>query len=422
VAAPFIAGAIISFLGVTPIFEEVTGGDPLDVTILPSAFLFSIGGALLGILALMAPAAIAARRGIVSQRQAETRPGKPFFQRYFLDFAFTAIALLLLWELNERGSVYEPSSTGGVTSDPILLASPALIVFAGAMIFLRFYPIILRGLGWLAFRGPGVSASMGISHLVRRPGQYGQLALLLLMAVSVGTFAASYSATTDRSLEDRADFESGVEFRGFSDDGTMGSNGPRTDAQLGELPFQQTATAVIRTTANVSLSGGSGRNVQLLGINPDAAAGMLWFRDDFADTSLDGVLFPLRRDDALNGIEAPGVPLTFHAWVYVPEIRESTTLWARLEDAAGTPFLVDLDSLDFTGWQELSGPIEPIGTTLEAPYRLTALIFSAPPSRGIAGTDNSIVFDDFAVTDAAGNKTVIEDFESATPTWQTIVS
>jgi hypothetical protein len=56
------------------------------------------------------------------------------------------------------------------------------------------------------------------------------------------------------------------------------------------------------------------------------------------------------------------------------------------------------------------------------PLRLTAIIFTAPPARGITGNDNSIVFDDLAVSDAAGNRTVIEDFESSTPTWRTIVS
>jgi ABC-type antimicrobial peptide transport system permease subunit len=56
------------------------------------------------------------------------------------------------------------------------------------------------------------------------------------------------------------------------------------------------------------------------------------------------------------------------------------------------------------------------------PVRLTAIIFTAPPARGITGDDNSIVFDDIAVSAAGGNKTIIEDFESATPTWETIVS
>ncbi|MGH2610276.1 MAG: FtsX-like permease family protein, partial [Tepidiformaceae bacterium] len=383
ILAPFVAAGIVALLGLTPIFEGVTDGDPLDVTLLPSAFLFAAGGALLGVLALMAPAAIAARRGIVSQRQAEARPSKPFFQRYFLDVAFVAIALLLLWELNERGSVYEPSSTGGVSSDPLLLASPALIVFAGALIFLRFYPIVLRGLGWLALRGPGVSPGMGISTLVRRPGQYGQLALLLLMAVAVGTFAASYSATTDRSLEDRAAFESGVEFRSGSPDGAMGNIGPRTDSSLAGLPYQDTATAVMRTEASISLSGSGGRSLQLLAIDPAVAGGMLWFRDDFADSSLDGVLGPLESGDSLPGIEVPGAPVSFSAWVYLPEPRDGTSIWARFEDAGGNSPLVDLGDLEFTGWQELTAPLESPTGELTAPVRLTAIILSSPPTRGI---------------------------------------
>ncbi len=420
--APLVAAGMVAVLGVTPIFEGVTDGELLDVTLLPSAFLFAAGGALLGILAIMAPAAIASRRGLVSQRQAESRPGKPFFQRYFLDVAFVAIALLLLWELNERGSVYEPSSTGGVSSDPLLLASPALIVFAGALIFLRFYPIVLRGLAWVAMRGPGVSPGMGISTVVRRPGQYGQLALLLLMAVAVGTFAASYSATTDRSQEDRALFESGVEFRAGDSDATLGTIGSRADAGLAELPYQETATAVMRTEANVSLSGSGGRSLQLLGVDPEIAGDMLWYRDDFADSSLDGVLGPLRTNGNLPGIEVPGVPVSFSVWVYLPEERQATSLWARFQDAAGNTPLVDLGNLEFEGWQELTGQLESPTGEITAPVRLTAIILSSPPIRGALGADNSMTFDDFAVTDSSGTKTIVEDFEAATPTWQPLLT
>jgi hypothetical protein len=420
--APLMAATIVSLLGITPIFDGVTDGELLDVTLLPSAFLFAGGGALLGVLAIMAPAAIASRRGLVSQRQAEARPGKPFFQRYFLDVAFVAIALLLLWELNERGSVYEPSSTGGVSSDPLLLASPALIVFAGALIFLRLYPIVLRGLGWLAMRGPGVSPGMGISTVVRRPGQYGQLALLLLMAVAVGTFAASYSATTDRSLEDRAAFESGVEFRAGDPDATLGTHGPRADAELATLRYQETATAVMRTEASVSLNGSSGRSLQLLAVDPAVAGDLLWYRDDFAEGSIDELLAPLQASGTLPGIEVPGVPVSFSAWVYLPEQRQATSLWARFEDAAGNAPLVDLGNLEFEGWQELTGQLASPTGEITAPVRLTAIMLSSPPTRGVLGTDNSITFDDFAVTDAAGTKTVVEDFESSTPRWQPLIA
>ena len=59
-----------------------------------------------------------------AHRRAQARPGASILQRYYLDFVLVALAALLLWELNERGSAFQPSATGGVSSDPILLASP----------------------------------------------------------------------------------------------------------------------------------------------------------------------------------------------------------------------------------------------------------------------------------------------------------
>jgi putative ABC transport system permease protein len=287
VLAPLLAAAAISLLGLTPVFDKVSHGDRLPVTVLPSAVGFAALGALLGVLAVAVPAWVAARRGLVAQRQAEARPSKPFFQRFYLDVAFAGIALLLLWELRERGSVYTPSATGGVTTDPLLLASPALLVFAVGMLFLRIYPLVLRGIAWLVSRGPGTSSTMALAYLVRRPGQYGQLALLLLVAVAVGTFAASYTSTTDRSLEDRAAFESGVAFRAGSGDdaGKLGNSGTGADAEIQGLDGVDRASAVMRISGDLSLSGDRGRSVQLLAVDAPAASEMLWFRDDFADVS-----------------------------------------------------------------------------------------------------------------------------------------
>jgi hypothetical protein len=202
----------------------------------------------------------------------------------------------------------------------------------------------------------------------------------------------------------------------------MGNNGPTADANLAQLPYQQAATAVMRTEASISLSGTGGRSLQLLAIDPAAAGGMLWFREDFADSSLEGVLDPLQSRGELPGIVVPGVPVSVSAWIHLPEPREATTLWARFEDAAGNSPLVELGVLEFTGWQELSGQLVSSAGELQAPVRLTALILSSPPTRGITGADNSIIIDDLAVTGAAGQRTVVEGFEAATATWQSLAS
>jgi putative ABC transport system permease protein len=161
VAAPFLAAAATALLGVTPVFEDVSGGDLLPVTIPLLSFGMAAIGVALSLLALAGPAFLVARRSAVTQRRAEGRPGISLIQRYYLDVAMVGLAGLLLWELRERGSVFTPSAAGGVSSDPLLLASPALIILAAAAILLRLYPLVLR----LAARSvaPAAGATLAVA-------------------------------------------------------------------------------------------------------------------------------------------------------------------------------------------------------------------------------------------------------------------
>src|SRR5207248_7044533 len=118
------AAGIVAFLGKTATFHTVSGGQLLPYRLPLSAFAFAAAGGVLGIVAVLVPAFIAARRGIVEFLQASARPGRSLLQRYYLDLGLAALAGLALWELNQRGSVFDPHSVGGWSADPVLLLSP----------------------------------------------------------------------------------------------------------------------------------------------------------------------------------------------------------------------------------------------------------------------------------------------------------
>src|SRR6185436_10961052 len=82
----------------------------------------------------------------------------------------------------------------------------------GAMMF-RFLPLILRIVGRVVATTSGPGMTLGLWQLTRSPARYTQLALLVVMAAAVGTFAATYGETTDRSQEQRALFQSGADVR-----------------------------------------------------------------------------------------------------------------------------------------------------------------------------------------------------------------
>jgi ABC-type lipoprotein release transport system permease subunit len=404
--APFLAAAATALMGRTPVFRRVTDGDPLPVRIGPEAFALAALGATLSLVMLIGPAFLAARQtGVTARRR---RPDStPFLRRYYLDLATVALAAVLLWELRERGSVFKPSATGGVSSDPLLLISPALLTLAAAALLLRFYPLLLRlaaaALGGIA----GAPVVLGLWQVVRNPGQYTRLALLLMMAVAVGTFAASYSSTSERSFRDRASFESGVEVRA-----TVGDNSESVGelaATLAQVPGVERASPVIRGSVFPATPGSDRRQITVLGLDPDAAADLLWFRRDLADESLPELMAHL-RGPAPRGKPLPDMTAALTVWVNPTEARDNITMWVRIRDATGFTGMYELGKLDFVGWRQLRAPITGgLNPQLTPPLALVSVVMSEPSNLNVARTPP--IFLDDIQAEAPSGAVMVEDFE-----------
>ena len=419
--APFIAGGITALLGFTPVFSDISGGELLPVSFEPLAFPLAAMGALLSIVALTAPAFVVARRGPQGQRRALARPTAGLIQRYYLDVVLVGFALLALWELNERESVYTPSATGGVSTDPLLLASPALIIAAAAAVLARLYPIGLRIIVQATGRVVGVAVAMGLWQLVRRPGPYTQLALLLMMAVAVGMFAASYTSTTERSYEDRARFTAGVEVRASASDVTFIPADPaRLEGEIAALEGVDSASAVMRMEGFRAVPNSGGPIVAVLAVSSQAGD-LLWWRDDFADSSLEAILDRVDSGEILRGMPITPGATELSVWVNPVLERSAVTLWARVRDATGRHDLLPFGKLDFRGWRELRAPIETSGfRPLQEPLSIVGLILSEPANQ-FNPSDDPVYIDDLSAVDPDGSLTLLEGFEGVVR-WEAIPS
>ena len=419
IIAPFLAAASTALLGLTPLFKDVTDGALLPVVVPPVSFAMAALGAVLGVVALLLPVIVVAGRGALAHRRGMARPGVSFIQRYYLDLMFAALAGLLLWELNQKGSAFEPSATGGVSSDPVLLASPALIIAAVAAIILRFYPLVLKVASRLISRARAFTLTMSTWQLSRSPGQYTRLALLLMMAIAVGTYAASYSSTAERSYEDRANFDAGVDVRAFASGTSRINDSPAVITEKAEaLPGILEASNVYRNVfGEISTPAGGGVRFQALGVDPTEVGDMLWFRDDFSDVPLDLLLVQLEGPTDLTGKPLPGLPVTLSTWVNPPPLAETTAIRARFRDAADHNWIVDLGSIGDPGWHELTGVIiKPTEMDYYTPpLRLMSLEVYEPPNAR-RGAQKPIGLDDISVTDADGTVTLVDDFEK-NATW-----
>ncbi|MEE9277763.1 MAG: FtsX-like permease family protein, partial [Dehalococcoidia bacterium] len=365
IVGPLLALGVISLLGVTPPFTDLSGGGFLSVRLSGEAYIWAGVGAALSAVALVWPAYRASRYSIVRYKQAVSRPpDRSVFQRYYLDIVVVVAGAILFFQLQESNSVVTEDLFGGLEQDPLLLVAPAVFIIAVAVVFLRVFPLLLGLVSWLTDRFAGIAVQLGLWHLMRAPLQHARLVFLFVLATSIAMFSATFGSTLDRSFDDRANYEAGAPLRLSK---VRLGNG-RGAEQFREVflahPGVAEVSPVIRSSASAPLGAIASIRAELLAVDPETFTHVAWFRDDLAGQDLESLLEPI----ADNGIEAPTLPIPAEArrlgiWVQAPPGVIGIGMAARIRDADGRYTDVPLLGLDPRqrtegGWRLLVAPLD----------------------------------------------------------------
>ncbi len=401
---PLLAVIAVAALGYTPAFAAITGGAALPASLSEDALLLSAGGAVLALVAMLLPAIGAVRRAIVDAKREQARPpGRNWFRRYHLDLVLVALALLLFWQLDRRGAIFDPESVGGWQADPLLLLSPLVMTAAAAALVLRFYSPLLRLIAWLLRPLRGTAVTLGIGRAGRDPAASARLLLLVSTAVAVGAFAASYAPTVDRSFADRARYDHGADLRA-----PVGGNAlPQVTASLEQLrSVEGVERAVVVHRSGVGLPGGGG--VPLLAIEDrEAAAAMLWFREDFADEPPADLLSRLDLGVPLEGgLALPDDTVAIELHVHMVDTPRIGRLRVWIEDGEGEYHYFVFSAFTPGGWSVLRADLHP---GLTPPLSLASLRLN--DLRVLGQGDGALYLDDVTALRAGGERVLIEGFE-----------
>lgn len=332
---PPIAAAAISALGPTPPFADLSGGAPLDVTITRLSYALAVGGALLAFAAFMLPAWMATRSTVVEFKRAAARPRRtPLLLRYYVDVAFVIVLAIVFWRLRQADALFEDTVFGETRADPILMATPAVVMVTVGILFIRLFPLALRLAAVFAARIPSPAVLVSIRSLSRDPTHYSRLILMLMFATGVGLFGATFSATLDRSYEDRARYLVGADVR-VADLRGLGGAGDRVfRAAIEDVPADAISLAT-RSTAIVSANGKS-ISVRLLGIDPDSFEDVGYFRDDFADDNIAQIVESLAETVASQQLTSlPDDAQQIGVWMKLSDIRGPMAIAYSYEDGNG---------------------------------------------------------------------------------------
>jgi len=135
------------------------------------------------------------------------------------DLALVALGGLALWQLVVYGSPVRNGPTGPQL-DPLLVTGPALVTLAAATVALRLVGPLGRGADLLAARARSFVVPLAAWQVARRSAVVTGTVLVVVVAVTTGTFSAAFHATWRTSQAAQVDLAVGTDLRvdGLQDD------------------------------------------------------------------------------------------------------------------------------------------------------------------------------------------------------------
>ena len=329
--APWLASRLVSAIGsLGPLGTIDLDLDP-RTTGLAAA---SLGVAVVVVVGLLSwPALRSARRGVSSGTRHRRLPLRAATQRTGVDIALVLLCGLAFWQLSELGPDQAATIQGRFSVDPLLVVTPAIGLLAGAVLALRVIPLLAVTAERMVTANRSLVPALAGWQVARRPTRHARSALLLIMAVTLGFFAAAYTASWDQSQDDQAAYQVGADLRSTPNRRTGDS---MTDLHL--TSAHESIDGVSASMPVVRRRGplvGSDVPAEFVILDASRADETVRIRDDLA-SDFDELMSSLAAErPILAGIELPGEPSIIRL--------EATATETEIETEDGEVFPVALD-------------------------------------------------------------------------------
>lgn len=356
--------------------------DAAPPTVLAAAAFVAILAAVAA--ALSGPELTQRRRDRSSTRQRSWR-------RRATDLTLGAAGALILVFVHFGGADVNGQTNG------IVLALPVLAVGLLAAASLRLVGVAAR----VSTSARSLGGRLARWQVERDPAQYGRLCLLVTLAVAIGVFASTYSASDRAAAIDRADYMVGSDIRAtFS----AAASPPQLNALSASLPRATRSAQVFRGAGR---PGRSGIDATVLGIPGQDFWDVAYARSDFASQPLPSVGAAMTARDP-DGLAVPGTPHALLLSVYSSGLDGRVLI--EITDAAGRDLLLTLGSLSTSGWSEMAVSLGAATNPVSYPMRVHAVRLEVSGARA----SGDVALSDLRTDSGA----VMESFTAADGWWQ----
>ncbi len=207
IAGPPLGLMLAKMIGASNGFLEFVDRGGMDLTLLPSAYVYALIAAMIFMIMVLIPAYKATKTTIVQHKQKKARRTTlAVWEKMGLDFILLAASIYLLYVYKRTDLI---SSDG--TPDMTVYFISTVFIFACGMIFLRLYPLILKLIFKFTRKNMPPTVFSTFVQVSRNKNENRFLIMFLILTVSVGIYSSNTAGIINTNAEDIAKYKSGAD-------------------------------------------------------------------------------------------------------------------------------------------------------------------------------------------------------------------
>ena len=290
--------------------SNIITDNPFQAILIMSSYAIAV--VLVVLLTMSLSLARAARIDVLSVRRDAARSmRRPLWQRLNLDVFAGILALggygVSLY-LTSIGTLLS-GTTKALVAVPLSLIAPFFLVLGCLLLFLRFFPALLRVAASFAVKSRSAVSMLVLAQMARAPRQAVRMTLLLALATAFALFSLVYTASQEQHIYDVAADQVGADFGGSipTSTRTYQLSPQQEEAQYTNIAGVTSASAGFSANANVA-DGKTPLNIAVRAVDTQTFGKTAIWPSDASTQSLVSLL-SLLNTKRVDGIRNHVVPV-----------------------------------------------------------------------------------------------------------------
>lgn len=303
IMGPFIALLICKFLGVCDGFLQFSNREGISTRITINEFIYALITSILFLITMLIPVIKASKNTIVILKQNKARKkGQPIWKKFYLDIVMLAIVGYGIYTYNTRRNFINlmGMSSSDMPVDPVLYIVLSLFILGTGLLFLRFYPSIVKLILKLRIKKWTPEAYASLINVERSGRREQFLMMFLIFTFAIGIFDIKFAKVVNASTEYKARYLAGADitmkswwkYHIYNSDGDEVKSIPSSDtlsedykvnyeeplyANFKSIKGAASITKVFKTEGDIHVGNKTMKDNNIMGIIPDEFGRTAWF-------------------------------------------------------------------------------------------------------------------------------------------------